>query len=285
MMKTIGLIANCRKPSAPDVVRRTVDAAGELGLRIVVDTATAELLKPDGDIPADENLSDADVLLTLGGDGTMLRVAREHGLSGRPIMGVNIGKLGFLTGVGETDLPRALDCLARDDVVLAEMALVSVGAHRDGSEIGRYQALNDLVLHSAASGRITQLDVCIDGEQVNSYVCDGLIVSTPAGSTGHSLSAGGPILTPGTRAFVISLICPHTLSSRPLVIPDHCRIDVTVAGGGAMLSVDGQVGQALKQGDTVGMRLSESHVQFVYLPEHSYFSVLRRKLHWSGSAV
>jgi NAD+ kinase len=147
--------------------------------------------------------------------------------------------------------------------------------------------MNDVVVSRGATSRVVTLDVSVDGDAVTSYVCDGLIVATPAGSTGHSLSAAGPILVPATKAFVVSLICPHTLSSRPLVVPDGAEIEIAAAdtGGQLLLSVDGQVGQPLLEGDRVTVRRSERDVRLIHLPGYSYFRVLRQKLHWSGSSV
>jgi NAD+ kinase len=189
--------------------------------------------------------------------------------------------------VAENDLDRALECLARDQYQISVRAVAEGAVVHAGREVSRYRALNEVLVTSGPSARVITLDVSIDGEHVTSYVCDGLIVSTPTGSTGHSLSAGGPILTPGTAAFVVSVICPHTLSWRPLVVPDVSEI--VIAAGGRdeemCLSVDGQVGQELHEGDTVKVRRSARSVRFIHLPDHRYFSVLRQKLHWSGSNV
>ena len=229
----------------------------------------------------------SEAIMALGGDGTMLRAVRE--LDGRniPVIGVNIGGLGFLTSVSEENLDRALECLAEDDFVLSKSSIAECAVHRDGSEIAGYRALNDVVISNGPSSRVVTLRVSIDGDEVTSYVCDGLIVSTPAGSTGHSLSAGGPILMPESQVFVISLICPHTLSSRPLVVPDRSEVSIVAAADeeGLLLSVDGQVGMQLQDGDCVTVRRSGSDISFIHLPGHSYFAVLRQKLHWSGSNV
>jgi len=227
-----------------------------------------------------------DAIMAVGGDGTMLRVVRA--LEGRdvPVIGLNIGALGFLTSVAEKDLDRAFECLRDDKYEVSLRAIVECELFRGGARLAAYRGLNEVVV-SSVSSRIVDLELEIDGAHVTSYACDDLIIATPTGSTGHSLSAGGPILSPETGALLISLICPHTLSSRPLVIPDSSTIRVTVveAGEKVLLSVDGQVGQPMEAGDRVVVRRSGQGVRFLHLPGHSFFAVLRQKLHWSGSSV
>jgi len=210
-------------------------------------------------------------------------------LDGRqtPVMGINIGGLGFLTSVSESDIDRALQSLSRGDYTTSTRTIVDCRLrHTNGTE-REYRALNDVVVSSGASLRVVTLDVAVDQESVTCYVCDGLVVSTPTGSTGHSMSAGGPILHPATQAFVISPLCPHTLSTRPLVVPDTSVLEVRVAesGGDVALSVDGQIGQILGTGDALTIKRSPKSASFVHMKGHSYFSVLRQKLHWRGSSV
>ena len=164
------------------------------------------------------------MLLVLGGDGTILKAIRM--LKGReiPLLGINLGRLGFLTSISEEDIERAFKCVADGDFTVSSRAMVDCVIERDGVEKGRYQALNDIVITRGASTRIITLDILINDIEVMSCRTDGIIISTPTGSTGHSLSAGGPILHPDSRVFVISLICPHTLSARPLVIPDDQHV-------------------------------------------------------------
>jgi NAD+ kinase len=216
----------------------------------------------------------------------MLRVVRD--LDGRdlPVMGVNIGGLGFLTSVAEEDLERGLGCLASGAFTTQPRNIAECVVQRGAIERERYRALNDVVVHAGPLSRVITLDVEVNGSRVTSYVCDGLIVSTPTGSTGHSLSAGGPILLPETRAWVVSLICPHTLSSRPLVVPDSMEIAIsTSVNDRVMLSVDGQVGGPVLKGDRVVVKASDRCVRFVRLPGYDHFAVLRQKLGWKGSSV
>jgi NAD+ kinase len=286
-MRNLAIVANCGKERAAGVLRRVAVKSGGLGLRLFADPATAALLG-DGRMTVAANLFDeVDAVMALGGDGTLLRVVRE--LDGRdvPVIGVNLGGLGFLTSVSEEELDAALESLAAGRVTYAVHAIAECRAEREGATPGSYRALNDVVVTCGTTARVVTLDVAVDGDHVSSYVCDGLIVATPAGSTGHSLSAGGPILVPETGAFVISLICPHTLSSRPLVVSDRSVITITAQEcvRPLLLSVDGQVGQPLQQGDRVIVRRSERSVRLIHLPGYTYFGVLRQKLHWRGSSA
>ncbi|MBA4388819.1 MAG: NAD(+) kinase [Verrucomicrobia bacterium] len=284
-MKKLGLIANCTKPRAGEVVRCIDFAARRMGLKICADPSTARLLKMCKCMKIDRIISSVDAVIAIGGDGTMLRVVRE--LNGRdiPVIGVNIGGLGFLTSVAEGDLELALECLSDDRYVESVRSIADCSVERGNRVIGKYRALNDIVITSGATSRIMTLGVSIGRNDVTSYVSDGIIVAMPTGSTGHSLSAGGPIVTPESRVMVISVICPHTLSSRPLVIPDSSKIVVELiqCAGRVPLTVDGQVGRLLAAGDKLKISKSERGVRFIHLPGHSYFNVLRQKLRWSGS--
>ncbi len=283
-MKTLGLIVNIHKPRARDVVGQIASKAGKLGQAVIAEPNEAALCDDIEAVSREALVERADAIVACGGDGTMLRAARILDGDDTPVMGVNIGSLGFLTSIAEEGLDHALESLATGDMDMHHWAVADAVVLSRGSEVGYYRALNDIVLRGGTS-RVVTLDLSVDGDHVTSYMCDGLIVSTPAGSTGYSMAAGGPILTPSVGAFVISLICPHTLSSRPLVVPDTGEILITVGdtGGGLFLTADGQVGQSLEQGDCVKIRRSEKDVRFVQIPGHSYFAVLREKLTWSGS--
>jgi len=284
-MRTLGLIANTSKARAPEVIQRIVDKASELDLTLFGDKATAALNDSLEGLDLEIMLDRADAVMALGGDGTLLRVVRELKSDDKPVIGVNIGGLGFLTSVAEEELDRALECLVTDDFTISRRSLLDALLERADHKIASYTALNDMVVTRNLSSRAVTLDVIVDGAPVTSYLCDGLIVATPAGSTGHALSAGGPIVAPETPAFVICPICPHTLSSRPLVVPDGCEI--CIAGRedeeGLILAADGQTGQTLEQGDKVRVRRAGMDARLIHLPGHSYFSLLRQKLHWSGS--
>ena len=285
-MKALGVITNINKGHAQAVLKRLGVKAAGLGLKLLPDEATARLMGLPRAAPPNELFETASVVMVLGGDGTMLRAVREMNGRDIPMIGVNLGGLGFLTSVTEEDVERALDCLVQKDYSTSERVIVDCVARRKGENLGAYRALNDVVLKSARS-RVATLRMKVDGHEVGDFVCDGVILSTPTGSTGYSLSAGGPVLLPESQALVVSLICPHTLSTRPLVLPNEARVEVTVIerSAGTELSVDGQVGRPLDVGDTVAVHRSETRVRFVHLPGYNYFSVLRQKLHWRGSNV
>lgn len=286
-MKTIGIFANCDKPSAPAALRQLNRLAQRLGVRLAAVKPAARLLPCAACVTPEQLIRRIDLLLVLGGDGTMLSAVRL--LQGRniPVLGVNLGSLGFLTSVTQQNMEPALVCLARGRFTTSRRILADCLVRRASKIIRRYRALNDVVIDRGATSRIITLDLLVNGEEVSACMADGLIISTPTGSTGHSLAAGGPILHPESRSFVISLICPHTLSTRPLVVSDEKRITVAVAksAGDLLLSVDGQVGEPLRTGDRVEVRRSSRQARFIHLPDYSYFSVLRHKLHWRGSAL
>jgi NAD+ kinase len=286
-MKTLAVIANCAKPRAAEVLRKLGDKARTLGITLCADEDTAGHLPAAVRAPFNRLFDGADGVVALGGDGTLLRVARS--LNGRPIpiLGVNIGSLGFLTSVTEAQMETGLQCLREDTFRLSRRATAEAHVERNGARLTAYRGLNDVVISRGPSSRVVTLDVSIDGDRAVAYVCDGLIVATPTGSTGHSLSAGGPILSPDTPALVISLICPHTLSSRPLVVPDRSSIEIRAekSAGQLLLSVDGQVNLPLAQGDTVRVRRSPDDVHFAHLPHYSHYAVLRQKLHWRGQSA
>lgn len=281
-MKKLGVIANCGKPQAREALARVQRKAAELGLRLCATRATARHL-PGARIVSPARLgAQVDALLALGGDGTLLHAARLVQNAGTPILGVNLGNLGFLTSSTNDELEAGLEALARDRYRLSERSVAEGVVWRGRRRLGTFRALNDIVVGWGQSSRIITLDVAVNGEHIASYRCDGLIVSTPTGTTGHSLSAGGPIIHPEARALLINVICPHTLSARPLVLPDRCEVEIAVAASTKrlLLSVDGQEELTLRQGDRLGVRRSPQSVRFVRLPGYSYFSVLRHKLQW-----
>jgi NAD+ kinase len=223
----------------------------------------------------------------MGGDGTVLYTARALHGSDVPVMGINLGSLGFLTGVSDAEMGQALQAIADKNYKVSMRDVAECRIYAGGKEVGMDPALNDVVLGWGASSRIVTLKLSIDGEAVSSFMCDGMIVSTPTGSTGHSLSSGGPILHPGIGGFGINVICPHTLSSRPLVVPNSSLIEIDVVGAAKelILSIDGQDEYKVEQGGRIVICRSSHPVKFLQLPDFSYFSVLAQKLHWRGSSL
>jgi NAD+ kinase len=286
-MKTIGICANMTKPQAAATVQHIENAAGRLGLQLFGDASTAACATSVEQLSLEAMTQRVDAILALGGDGTLLSVV--HGLAGAPvpILGVNLGGLGFLTSVAFDELDRALECLSEDEVQIIEHPLVKATIKNGTDPSQSFHALNEVVVARETPSRVVQLDVHIDGDWLTTYSCDGIIVSTPLGSTGYSLSAGGPILTPTTSAFVITMICPHTLGSRPMVISDSCsvRISTTADQCELILSADGQIGQSLAEQHEVEITRSDRSASLIRLPNHSYFAVLRQKLHWRGTNI
>jgi NAD+ kinase len=286
-MKVIGVIANCGKPEARAILQRVRRKAAKLRLQLVAAGATARLLPGATRVTERALPARADAVLALGGDGTMLQAARLVGGTDTPLLGVNIGNLGFLTSVTLDQLERALEVLARDTYDIATRTALSCELHRGRRRLATYRALNDVVVAWDQSSRINTFDVLVDNERVTSYRCDGIIVSTPTGTTGHSLSAGGPIIHPEAPALLLNVICPHTLSTRPLVLNDRSTITIELleAAGELLLSVDGQVDHPMTRGDRLVVARSPQSVRFIHLPGHSYFGVLRQKLLWRGSSL
>ena len=229
-----------------------------------------------------------DALISLGGDGTMLHALQVMGQHNVPIMGINLGILGFMTNVPQNQMEEAVARLAAGDYTYSERSRIQVDVWQAGAKnCETYLALNDAALGWGTSPRIVKLEMTINEEYVTSYACDGLVISTPTGSTGHSLSAGGPILHPATRVLCISPICPHTLSSRPLVVDDSSRICVTVAGTtkDLLLAIDGQEYCTVGHGARLDLCRSAQPVRFIQFTEHGYYEVLRQKLCWRGSST
>lgn len=287
-MKRIGVVANCRKPHAAQVLGRLAAQAADWDFQLVTVDHTARWLPGARHVSPARLASHIDVLLALGGDGSMLRAVRLLDGADIPVLGVNLGSLGFLTSVAQDQLDRALRMLAQDRCRTSVRSLLECRLFRGRRQLAVGHALNDVVIGWGMTSRIITLELSINREPVTAFACDGLILSTPTGSTGHSLSAGGPILHPQTQALVVSVICPHTLSNRPIVMPDSAVLGVTLAESvrkTVLLSIDGQVERRLALGDRVEARRSSRTVRFMHLPGHSYFDVLRQKLHWRGSSV
>ena len=278
---SVGVCLKPGQPQAAETVRGLVKWLGDRGIEPRVDLECAKLT----DRPAEETVAlaaEVDLLVSLGGDGTLLSIARASGSRRVPILGVNLGSLGFLTEVNvEEMLPTLEAVLAGNAKVVSRMRL-EVQAWRNGEELGRFMALNDAVISKTALSRMIDLETLAGGETVTIYHADGLIVSTPTGSTAYSLSAGGPLLLPGLEAIVLTPICPHSLTQRPLVLPVESEIEVVVhtRGGEATITMDGQEGMDLWDGDRVAMRRSPHPVDIIASPLRTRFQILRAKLRW-----
>jgi NAD+ kinase len=261
---------------------RLAAQAGREGADLYFEEALLPLV-PGAAALASEMCGDLDLLITLGGDGTLLRGARLVAPHGVPVMGINLGHLGFLTAAAPSELEDALSAWCRGDTALDErMALHVAAQSENGDGRGHYLALNDAVLHKGGAARVIRLAVSSSGEDVGTYSADGIILSTPTGSTAYSLSAGGPIVVPTVDCIIATPICPHTLGLRPLVLPADqvVTLEVLTPSEELILTIDGQEHERLTPGQKVVIRRAELPVRLVRLPGQSFFSTLRRKLRW-----
>jgi NAD+ kinase len=287
MSPRIGLIANHGKAGAAELVHEIAAACARRGLPLVLEALTAEIIGAQSSATAGDLVRECDLLLVLGGDGTILQVLHELCGEYRPILGINLGTLGFLTCVSAAAWPEALEAIATGTYFLSERTLLDVAIERLGERISRYIALNDAVISRGEISRLIKLNVAVDGATLSEYNADGLIIATPTGSTAYSLSAGGPVLTPDSGAFVITPICPHVLTMRPVMVSDASRIEIAPSPGQpeVFLTLDGQNSIRILAGDRIVITKAPQRLPLAMLPGMSFFEVLRQKLKWSGTAI
>jgi len=280
--KSIGILTKPKFPEVKTTLQAVVSWLRARNIDVILDATSAALLEEKGGLQKTQLAQKADVLLVLGGDGTMLNAARLAAERGIPILGVNMGGLGFLTEVRLEHLYPSLERVFANDFVLDERLMLKTHVHRHGETVAQGIVLNDVVVSKGTLARMIELQISIHGQFVTNLRGDGLIVSTPTGSTAYSLSAGGPILEPAVPSLILTPVCPHTLTHRPLIVPDNVEIDVTLTSKdeGAMATLDGQVGIALTQGDTVALSVAELRTRLIRFPESTYYNVLREKLKW-----
>lgn len=280
-MKKIGIICKQGRKEPQEILQELLPLLRQRGCETFVDDETAAALNIDG-YTKEEIVSLVEVVLVLGGDGTMLNVSRLVAEQGIPILGVNLGSLGFITEVRRDEIFNAVDNMLRDGCVIEERLMLSASIHRNGEKITEYTVLNDVVINKGALARIIDLETIINNNYVTTFKADGLIISTPTGSTAYSLSAGGPILYPTLESIVLTPICSHTLTNRPLVLPDNFRIAIIIKtiGGDVFLTLDGQVGFSLHMGDVIEINKATCKTKLLVTEERDYFKVLRNKLKW-----
>ncbi len=292
-MHRVGIIANPARPVVshliPELVRLLSSRSGKpslaAGLAAMVsdETARRACVIVDSDELA---VKDVDWVIAIGGDGTLLKTARLVGASGTPILGVNSGKLGFMmqTTPGELDeaIEQVFDGQYSLDKRLVLQGRIGNGTPGDAAAAGVFSALNDIVIDKGSICRVIELGIYVNDEYVNDVMADGLIVSTPTGSTAYSLAAGGPILAPGMEAIVVSPICPHTLSNRAMVLAarDRVRIEVTADHPDLLLTVDGQENVVIQPGSTVELYRADHTIHLIRFSDRSFYDVLRTKLKW-----
>jgi len=284
-MKCIGIIAKPSDPRVKSVVSGLAQWLEERDRNVFFDQETADVLGRTDGILRSRLSEKCDFLIVLGGDGTLLSAARTVGYTGKPILGVNMGGLGFMTAVTLDELFPALTRILRDEIEYDERMMLDVHLHRHGEQVADYTVLNEVVINKGALARIIDIRVYVEQELLADYKADGLIISSPTGSTGYSLSAHGPIVHPSLQSILVTPICPHMLTLRPLLIPDDMvvRAELVLKGTevtDVFLTLDGQVGFRLQKGDVIEVRKAKSVIKFIRSPFRDYFTMLRTKLKW-----
>ncbi|MEE8329105.1 MAG: NAD(+)/NADH kinase [Thermodesulfovibrionia bacterium] len=280
-MRKIGVIVKKGSKTAIDSVRNLLSFIDKKKFKIFVEDEIASNFRVKG-YTKQKIVSRADVIIVFGGDGMLLSVARLVGNRGIPLLGVNLGGLGFITEISHAEISREIiEKTASAGCRFEKRIMLSVDVYRGKKKIAKHTALNDVVINKSALARMAELDVHINKKYVTTFRADGLIVSTPTGSTAHSLSAGGPILYPTLEVFVMTPICPHILTNRPLVLPDNSVLEISIKNGrDVYLTLDGQVGVPLKVKDRIIIRKADFETKFILLHEADYFQILRKKLKW-----
>ena len=282
-IKRVGITSKPKKAEVREVVPPLIHWFRDRQVEVFVDKETAATL--DGrekSLTRNEMPGQVDLIVVLGGDGTLLATARALNRKPVPLLAVNLGGLGFLTVITREELFATLELVLAGNLRSERRVQIEADIVRADEVIASYLALNDAVLNKGAIARVLDFDVWIDNKFISTYKSDGLIVSTPTGSTAYSLAAGGPVIIPSVAAFIVTPICAHTLTNRPIVLPDSAAIEVAVKSQreSVYLTVDGQVGIALRSDDTVRIKKAASHVELIQSPHKSYFEILRQKLKW-----
>lgn len=278
----IGVVGYSRYEALDATVGRVVEFARSAGLDLLLEQTLLSTSVGAHELTADLT-SSLDLLITLGGDGTLLRGARLVAPHGIPVLGVNLGRLGFLTSVGPDELDFAFSSLMAGDAVLDERMMLQVKAETSRGELqGGDLAVNDVVLHRGGVARMIRMRVHAHGEEVGTYSADGIILATPTGSTAYSLSAGGPIVPPALDCIIATPICPHTMAVRPLVLSaaETISVEVLYPTEELILTIDGQQAMLLMPGDQLVVSRAKLPLRLVRFPGQTFFSTLRRKLGW-----
>jgi NAD+ kinase len=280
-MKKIGIIVKTKDSSALEVLREIYYWADVAGCELYIEAEAAQKIGVKG-FERKELPSLIDIMVVLGGDGTMLSAARDVSEKEIPILGVNLGGLGFITEVNRDSLYPALEKIIKGTCNIEERMMLTANIYRENTIIAEHSALNDIVINKGTHTRIFEIETYIEHNYVTTYKADGLIISTPTGSTAYNLSAGGPILYPTLNCVVITPICPHTLTNRPIVINDNQTIEIKFKSqGDVLLTLDGQAGIALEPRDMIEIKKSRFKTRILLThPQRNYFEILREKLKW-----
>ena len=283
MVKKIGIIAKSNRQKALDHVKLLIPHLRDRGYDVIIDLRAGEMLSLPGLKPSDI-VAAVDLIIVLGGDGTLLSEARDVGQQQIPILGINLGSLGFLTEIPCCDIFTFLDKALRNELLVEERMMLTADVIRENQKVGTFHVLNEVVVHKGAIARIIDVETYINSGYVTTFRSDGLIISTPTGSTGYSLSAGGPILYPTLHCINVTPVSPHTLTNRPLVVPDNSVVQAVIKTPDEeiLLSLDGQYGFHLLYNDVVEIKKADFTTKLLIPHDRDYFYMLREKLQWGG---
>lgn len=276
-IKTVGIIANCDKEHAVEYTSRLSEWLEKRGVKVLFDEEIAAKMGLSSGVARAGIARRADIVVVFGGDGTLLTAARAVSGYEVPLVGVNLGGFGFMTVINLGGMIRAMEEILRGEFTVSRRMMLEASKGRV-----IHRALNDVVITRSSLTKMVTLEASVNGAYLTTYKADGLIISTPTGSTAYSLSAGGPIVMPEHYSIIISPLCPHTLTMRPIILPPDVTIDVTVVSParGITASVDGQEVFSLMAGDTIRVRKSDRDIRLVNSPSHDYWDILRTKLGW-----
>jgi NAD+ kinase len=285
--KTVGLIAHTGKPGVAELINAIAHEFAEFSVSVLFEKETARVAGKNGGYAIPDLAASADLLVVAGGDGSILRVIGQLGENIKPIFGINVGSLGFLTSVSSSMYREAVECIAKDRINFSQRALLEARVSLGDKRTSKMIALNDAVLSRGELSRLVLLRTRVNGEPLTEFNADGLIVATPTGSTAYSLSAGGPILDPESGVFVITPICPHVLTNRSIIISQESVIEIEASDPDypVFLTVDGRKPIHVERESVLTIRKAKKTLPLASLPEASFFSVVRQKLKWSGSNV
>ena len=284
MIRKVGIVSKPGREDSPELLAKLLPWLEARGVDYRLDRVSAHYLSREGGFDRTDLDEEFDLMIVLGGDGTLLSVARGIGKRETPLLAVNMGGLGFLMTTGPGQIFAVLEQTLAGRFEVQCRTVLEAKVLRGGAPIAGYLALNDVVVNKAAIARLLQLEIFINDEYMCTYRADGLIVSTPTGSTAYSLAAGGPIMLPSVEALCVTPICPHTLSNRPVVVPETARIQVVFQGGddATYMTVDGQVGLNLQLGDRIEVGKAAHHVRIIQPHNVRFFDVLRSKMQWGA---
>jgi len=282
--KKIGVFCKPKAPSATDILGRLIPWLRKQNYHIFLDTGTAAIINESSSYEKREISQQADLLIVLGGDGTLLSVARAAHPHNIPILAVNLGSLGFLAEISIEELYPTLENILAGKFEIENRMLLNACIWRNGEKVEDHNVLNDVVINKGAVARVINLQVLVNGQYMTSYRADGLIIATPTGSTAYSLSAGGPIIHPSMHTLVLSPICPFTLTNRSILIPDQSIIQVKLAAeyDDVRVTLDGQEGYDMRAGDILEIKKTKTSLQLIRGPNKNYYQILRDKLHWGS---